>query len=111
MDDAVDTGGFVDYRSAHNYAQGIEDVSDSIEELLKEGHAAGVIDLAEHALGAVEDAMGSIDDSDGCMGGILKRLQEIHHAAARTRTAAPGSRTSWSRGPGGPATSKRSSPS
>jgi len=83
IDDAVDTGGFVDYRSAHDYAQGVEDVADSIEGLLKEGHAAGVIDLAEHALAAVEDAMGSIDDSDGCMGGILERLQEIHHAACR----------------------------
>ena len=83
IDDAVDTGGFVDYRSAHDYAQGVEDVADSIEGLLKEGHAAEVIDLAEHALGAVEDAMGSIDDSDGCMGGIFERLQDIHHAACR----------------------------
>jgi len=177
IDDAVDTGGFVDYRSAHDYAQGVENVADSIEGLLKEGHAAEVIDLAEHALGAVEDAMGSIDDSDGCMGGILERLQEIHHAACRKRSPTPknspggsssgssartgtrfsaprrstrtssarrgwpctgiwrrpsgrgcrpwmragtirgntgtasGSRTSWRRWPGGPATSKRSSPS
>lgn len=83
IDDAVDTGGFIDYRSAHDYAQGIEDAINSVEELLKEGHSAEVIELTEHALAAVEDAMGSIDDSDGYMGGILERLQEIHHAACK----------------------------
>lgn len=79
----MDTGGFIDYRSAHEYAQGIKDAINSVEELLKKGHSAEVIELTEHALAAVEDAMGSIDDSDGCMGGILERLQEIHHAACK----------------------------
>lgn len=83
IDDAVQAGGFVEYREAHEYAQGIEDVLDSVEALLKEGHAAEVIDLAEHGLAAVEDAMGSVDDSDGHMGSILQRLQELHLAACK----------------------------
>ncbi|MBI2218961.1 MAG: SWIM zinc finger family protein [Candidatus Rokubacteria bacterium] len=83
IDNAVDIGEFVDYRSAHDYAQGIEEAIDSIEELLTEGHAAEVIELAEHALAAVEDARGSVDDSDGAVGGILARLQELHNKACR----------------------------
>jgi uncharacterized Zn finger protein len=69
IDNAVDTGDFVDYRSASDYASGIGEVVDSIAELLKEGHAAEVIELTEHALARVEGAMASVDDSDGYMGG------------------------------------------
>jgi uncharacterized Zn finger protein len=83
IDSAVETDDFVDYRAVSDYTQGIEHTVDSVDELLKEGHAAEVIELSEHALAAVEEAMGSIDDSDGYMGGILERLQEIHHAACR----------------------------
>ncbi len=83
IEEAVDTGRFVDYHEAYGYAQGIEEAVDSIEDLLKEGHAAEVIELAEHALKAVEDAIGSMDDSDGHMGGILERLQGMHRAACR----------------------------
>jgi tetratricopeptide (TPR) repeat protein len=54
-----------------------------VEELLKEGHPAEVIELAERALKAVEKAMGSVDDSDGYMGGILERLQDLHHKACK----------------------------
>lgn len=49
IDNAVEIDGFVDYRSAYDYAHGIEEVIDSVEELLKEGHAAEVISLAEYA--------------------------------------------------------------
>ena len=83
IDRAVSTGDFVDYRSAYDYARGIEEVIDSVAELLKEGYAAEVIELTEHALAEVEDAIGSVDDSDGHMGGILGRLQELHLAACK----------------------------
>jgi uncharacterized Zn finger protein len=83
IDEAVDVAGFVDYRDACDCARGIEEAIDSVEELLKDGHAAEVIELAEHALDSVEDAIESVDDSDGHMGGILERLQEIHHKACK----------------------------
>ena len=83
IDDAVEVDGFVDYRGAYDYASGIEEAIDSVEELMKEGHAAAVVELAEHALKAVEDAMGSVDDSDGAMGDILGRLQALHHKACK----------------------------
>ncbi len=42
-------------------------------ELLEEGDASEVIDLAEYALRAVEKAAGQVDDSDGYMGGTGRR--------------------------------------
>ena len=83
MDRATRTGGFVDYRAAHDFSIGIDQVVDSIADLLKAGHAAEVIGLIEHALGKVEQATMSMDDSDGYMGGILQRLQELHLEACR----------------------------
>jgi uncharacterized Zn finger protein len=83
IDEAVDVGGFVDYRGASSYAGGIEEAIDSIEDLMKDGHEAEAIELTEYALESVEDAMGSVDDSDGEMGGILTRLQELHHTACK----------------------------
>jgi len=89
IDDAVEPDGFVDYRSAYDYAHGIEEAIDSVEELLKEEHPAEVIELTEYVLGAVEQAMGSVDDSDGNMGGILERLQELHHRACKKAKPEP----------------------
>jgi uncharacterized Zn finger protein len=83
IDDAVELDGFVDYRSAYDYAHGIEEAVDSVQELLREGYATEVIELAEYALKAVEEAMGSVDDSNGEMGSILERLQEIHYQACK----------------------------
>jgi len=78
---ATNTYDFVDYYSAHNFSKGVQDAVDSIEELLSEGYAKEVIELAEYALARVEEALGNMDDSDGYMGDILERLQEIHHKA------------------------------
>lgn len=83
IDATINPGGFVGYGDMYDYTRGIEETVDSIGELLREGHAVEVIDLAEHALTAVEDAIGSVDDSDGYMGGILERLQELHLKACR----------------------------
>ena len=83
IDDAVEINGFVDYRSTYDYARGIEEVINSVEELLKERYAGEAISLAEYALEAVEEAMGSVDDSNGDMGSILERLQELHCRACK----------------------------
>jgi len=80
---ATRTGGFVHYREAYDFTRGIEQVVDSIADLLEAGHATEVIELAEYALGEVEDATMHMDDSDGYMGGVLSRLQELHLAACR----------------------------
>lgn len=70
IDQAVDSREFVDYGAAHDYARGIDEVIDSVEALLKEGYAAEVVELSEHALRSVEEALGSVDDSEGDTGGF-----------------------------------------
>jgi len=81
IDRATNTGGFVDYGSAYDFARGIHDVIEEVAELLEEGHAAECVDLAEHALERCEAALGGMDDSDGHMQDIFERLVEIHHEA------------------------------
>jgi hypothetical protein len=73
----------------HDYAHGIHDAIDSMDELLREGRANEVVDLTEHALSVVERALQSVDDSDGYMGGILERLQELHLAACKKAKSDP----------------------
>jgi len=81
IESVINVGDFVDYRSMYAYSSGIQDVIDSVERLLKKGHAAEVIELCEHALTCLEDALGRVDDSDGYMGGIKEQVCELHHRA------------------------------
>lgn len=74
---------YVHYREMWDYTSGIEEVIRSISELLKEGYAGEVIELAEYALKEVEEAMHSVDDSAGMMGGILHQLQKLHLDACK----------------------------
>jgi uncharacterized Zn finger protein len=86
MDRATRSRGFVDYRAAYDFSRGIDQVVDSIAELLRSGNAEDVVELTEHSLGKVEQAAMGMDDSDGYMGTILQRLQELHfEACTQTR--------------------------
>ena len=83
LEDAVETHGYVQYNEAYDYYSGIEEVIDSIEGLLKDEHASAVVELAEYGLKALERSMEYVDDSDGWMGGLLDRLQDLHLSACR----------------------------
>ncbi len=74
---------FVRYGEMWDYTDKIEGVIRSIRELLADGYAEEVIELAEYALKEVEEAMQSVDDSSGEMSGILDSLQELHHDACK----------------------------
>jgi hypothetical protein len=89
IDAAVNAGGFVDYEDAFDYAHGIEEAVKGIEALLRDGHAAEAIELAEYALERVEGAIEHMDDSDGHMGGILEQLQTLHLAACKQTNPDP----------------------
>jgi hypothetical protein len=64
IDAAVDTGDFIEYGAGYDYAQGIDEILDSLDELLGEGHAAEVIELTEYALPAVDGALESGGDPE-----------------------------------------------
>jgi uncharacterized Zn finger protein len=78
IDQAVSIGEYVSYTDAYDYFCGINEVIDSIEELLKEGYGAEVIDLSEYAFSRLEKSMGMVDDSDGGSSDVTDRLHEIH---------------------------------
>ncbi|WP_164928981.1 SWIM zinc finger family protein [Gloeobacter violaceus] len=79
---ALATDGYVEYGEARGYAQRIDMVLDSIAQLLDAGQAEAVIDLAEEALERLEEVLShGVDDSEGHVGGILMRAQELHHQA------------------------------
>ncbi|MCC5947936.1 MAG: SWIM zinc finger family protein [Nitriliruptoraceae bacterium] len=81
------TGGrFVEYRHVPEWAAGVHDLLDDIEELLDGGHAEAVVTLAEDAHRRAETAIGHIDDSGGWLTDIAGRVAELHQAAvARAR--------------------------
>lgn len=81
IENVIDVGGYVGYHAMYDYSRGIEEVIESIGELLEAEHAAEVVELCEHAMGCLEDALGSVDDSDGYLGGIKERLCDLHRAA------------------------------
>ena len=77
---AIGTGEFVDYREASGYFSRIHEVVSSIEKLKREQPTA-VIDLVEHALLLMEQAISHVDDSNGNAGEAIGRLTSLHLAS------------------------------
>lgn len=80
---------FIDYREVSGWAADVNDVIDSLGELVDTGHAHVVVPLAEHAHRLADAAMQYIDDSDGWLSDISSRLGELHHRACRESGADP----------------------
>jgi uncharacterized Zn finger protein len=78
IDDAVQIRGFIDWREVGTYAGNIDQVADSLSELLQPDSAAMLVGLAEHVIEKIENAMEQVDDSNGEIGGIVCRLGELH---------------------------------
>ena len=83
MDAAIGPRNFVEYSEMYSYVRGIQVIADSIQGLLKDGHAIEVRELTEYALKTAEEAMNSVDDSDGHMRRILDRFEQLHHSACK----------------------------
>ncbi|HEU4882420.1 MAG TPA: hypothetical protein VFT45_09255, partial [Longimicrobium sp.] len=85
IDRATSIPDFICYDEAWSYAAVLNEMADGIASVTAANPAAA-IELVEHALWKVEEAMQSVDDSGGMVGDVLQRLQEIHFdacAAAR----------------------------
>lgn len=83
FEQAVRVHDFVHYREAGGWARGVDDAIDSIEQLLKDGQAAAVIELCEAALQSLLGAIEAVDDSDGHFSMLRDRLQDIHYRACQ----------------------------
>src|SRR5712691_13133879 len=82
-------GGFVDYREAAGWAEGVGSAIDALADWASIGHAGLLLKLAERAIDRVERAVEDIDDSDGHCTELLHRARDIHLAAARAARPEP----------------------
>ena len=89
LDTAILPGGFIEYGAAWGYARGIDSALDQVEELTRKGFPDAGIEASEHALSLLEEAFDQVDDSDGELGGIRGRAQEIHLAACEAARPDP----------------------
>ena len=78
IDNATHIHGYVDWREVRTYANNLDQVVDSLAELLKPDTAATLVELAEYAIEQVENSLEQVDDSNGEIGGIVYRLGELH---------------------------------
>jgi uncharacterized Zn finger protein len=69
------------YGPPWEYAGGIQNVVEAIEELLDEGFAAEVVELSEYALAKCEEATGY--DVVGTIGDTIEDLEKIHLKACK----------------------------
>lgn len=87
--DATRTGGYIHYREASDWADGVEAVLDHVAGLVPAGRAALALRLIDHALARIEKAIGEIDDSAGYGTDLLNRTRDIHLAACRAARPEP----------------------
>ncbi len=78
IDEATRVHGFVDWREAGAFAGDMQQVAESMAELLKPDTAALLVELAEYAIERLEKSMEQVDDSDGEVGNIVHGLGELH---------------------------------
>ena len=78
IDGATRTHGFVDWRDVPTFAGNIDQVAESLAELLKPATAATLVELAEYAIERVENALEQTDDSNGEVSGTVHLLGELH---------------------------------
>jgi len=81
IDSATRIHGFVDWREVGTFAANIDQVAESLAELLKPDTAASLVELAEYAIERVENALEQIDDSNGTVSGTVYGLAELHQKA------------------------------
>jgi tetratricopeptide (TPR) repeat protein len=89
IDGATRTRGFVDYREAAGWAEGVDSALDVVADLASGGRAGLAFKLVEQAIDRIERAIEEIDDSDGHCGALLDRARDIHLTAARAARPDP----------------------
>lgn len=78
IDDATRIHEFIDWRDVGTFAGNIDEVVDSLAELLKPETTGRLVELAEYAIERLENSLEQIDDSNGEIGAIVHRLGELH---------------------------------
>ena len=72
---------YVSYREAGDWADGVDEVIDGLEELCDQGQPDAAAALAEYAHRRADEAVEFVDHSSGWMLDISLRLFDLHHRA------------------------------
>jgi hypothetical protein len=78
MDNAIRPYAYPEYGAARGYADRMHELLDQVDDLTEDGLPDAATDMAEHALGLLEEAYGLIDDSDGELRSVQARAEAIH---------------------------------
>jgi uncharacterized Zn finger protein len=78
LHEAIECGDYVDYDSMPDYTQSVEEAVRPLGELLRQGHAAAVVELAEFALIELDRASEMLDGGDGSLNAVYDDLQHFH---------------------------------
>lgn len=89
IDNATHVGDFIDWRDVGSFAGDIDQIVDSLKELLAPNTAATLVNLAEYAIERIEGAMEHVDDSNGEIGTIVDGLGEMHRKACTMAKSEP----------------------
>ncbi len=81
--EAIEPRGYVGYSQARDWAAGVDEALDAVDEHSDGPRATMALRLSDYAIGALATALQSIDDSSGHGGGLIERAADIHLAAAR----------------------------
>lgn len=76
--EAIATADYVDYDAMPDYVQGVQEAIAPLGDLLRDGHAAAVVELTEHALVELDKVSDLIDGSDGSLNAVYDDLQRYH---------------------------------
>lgn len=89
IDDATSTGGFVAWNEVGQLLTTLDDVVDSLAELLQPATSGMLVELLEYAIERVETMLEEVDDSGGGFGEIVTRLGALHLEACRVSMPDP----------------------
>jgi len=83
IDNATHTNGFIAWDEVRDVLDTLNDIVDSLAELLQPSTSHMLVELLEYAIKRIENMLEEVDDSDGGMGGIVAHLGELHVEACR----------------------------
>lgn len=75
---ATYVSGFIEWREVDDFVADLEELVDSLHDLLTPEHASMLAELLEYALERMENAVQDVDDSSGSVGGVIYTLVAMH---------------------------------
>ncbi len=89
IEQATRVTGFMEWGESGNFAANLEQIVESMKELLTPDSAGMLVELAEFAIQRLEKSLEMIDDSDGEVGAIVETLGDLHLRACELAKPEP----------------------